>query len=84
MMTMMKLQWSVCHFHFKLCVISVVMKLDSLATDDMVKGEHVYWDTAGDSVCPGLCTSKGNVLCSVGEVRLKPLQGSVSECNGVM
>lgn len=41
------------------------------------------WGTLQVTVCvPD--TSSGNVFCSVGEVRLKPVGGSVSESNGVM
>ena len=56
-----------------------------MLTDDVTEGEHIegeqsgteyrsLGDTAGDKVCLGFCSTQGNVLGAVGEVRLEPVE----------
>ena len=39
-------------------------------------------DTTGDRLGPGLCTSQGDALGSLGEIGCEPVQGGVMESDG--
>lgn len=66
-----------------------------MPANDTAEGEYIQGeqggtenrplrDTTDDRVCPGLCTSQGDILSSSRQVGLKPVQDRVRESDGAM
>lgn len=75
-----------------LCIIGAIVKIETMAENDLTKGEHVdnqykgaqNWsleDTLSDGRCGGFVIAFDDEMLSVSEVGCEPGKSSISETN---